>query len=244
MSEGDNETIQERPSVGEKSPRYPSIELDFAIKVVAEARKFGTSITDAHIAGKGKPTGGAFRSKKASLGYYGLVSGHGSSVEITELASKILFPKDELEKNSAIKQAFLSPVLFKKLYDATSKGQSIDISVLGNILVRDYGIKPSSKNEFLNTFIKSGIFAGLLKYAGESKTEITLMPVGQEETSLSSQTTSEVTQVEEKISSDYDSVELTLTHGKGKIIVPKELTEIDVKKLRAQINLFGNIFEE
>jgi hypothetical protein len=37
---------------------------------------------------------------------------------------------------------------------------------------------------------------------------------------------------------------VTLTNGKAKIVVPSELTEIDVKKLKAQINVLANIYDE
>lgn len=234
--------------VSARSSRFPSITLGYAVRVIEEASKFGKYITNSHIAGEGATKGGGFARKKASLGYYGLISGKGDKFEITSLADKIVNPLNDEEKTSAIQEAFLSPELFKKLYISTQKGKPINLSFLGNLLVREYSIQPSAKNEFLLTFIKAGIFANLARYHDDSKSEIILLD--------SKDNKKEVEEKSENLdpfaifgnpqpkAPEIQMVELILTNGSGKIIVPRELTKEDAKKLRVQINLLANIFSE
>ena len=233
--------------VSARSSRFPSITLDYAVRVIGEASKFGRHITNSHIAGEGATKGGAFARKKASLGYYGLISGKGDKFEITPLAGKIVNPLNDEEKMGAIQEAFLSPELFNKLYALTQKGKPINLSFLGNLLVREYSIQPSAKNEFLLTFIKAGIFANLIKYNGDSKSEIIFLegkdkekveekPVIHDPFAIFGNTQQRAPEIQ--------TVELILTNGTGKIIVPRELTKEDARKLRAQINLLANIFSE
>ncbi|MEX2007218.1 MAG: hypothetical protein WD992_00400 [Candidatus Levyibacteriota bacterium] len=41
---------------------------------------------------------------------------------------------------------------------------------------------------------------------------------------------------------EFQAVDLMLTNGKGRIIVPRDFTEDDAKKLKAQIDILANIF--
>lgn len=241
-----------------KSSRYPSIELDYAIKVVSEARKFGKEITESHIAGSGKGSvkSGAFRRKKASLGYYGLIAGREGRLQITELAEKVVNPIDEEEKERSIKEAFLSPELFKKLYDSIEKNVSIKVDMLGNLLIRQYGIQPAARNEFLSTFINSGIYAGLIRYNSmETKTEIVFLEQEKKRDKnpadllnpfefFGHTPSSPKEDPSEKPKMEFLTVEIGLTNGTARIQVPKELTELDSKKLKAQIDVLAGTFDK
>jgi len=154
------------------STHYPAISLDYAIKVVEKARVLGKSISDTTIAGGGSTKSGAFTRKRAALGYFGLISGRGENLQITELAEKIISPLNENEKTSAIKESFLKPALYRKLYDTVEKEVSIEVSMLGNLVVREFGIQPSGKDDFMNTFISSGQFAQLINYIDGSKDRV------------------------------------------------------------------------
>lgn len=246
-------TNAEKQKKIQKSPRFPSIDLDFAIEVVREARKFGKRTTDAYLAGKGKPSGGGFSRKKASLGYYGLISGRTPNLEITDLSDSIIYALNEKERAEAIKKAFLSYETFKKIYDTWEKNTPYEVQTLSNFAVRNFGVQESAKNEFINTFIKSGLYAGIIKYNGDDKSQIILIDDTQSATSYNEEAaepqspTSSVSTTEElaseSIQMELQVVELSLENGKAKIIVPKVLTDLDAKKLKAQINILANIFE-
>lgn len=235
----------------ERSSRYPAILLDFAIDVIREARKFGRDTNDIHIAGKGKPKGGAYIRKRASLGYYGLIEGRGGLLRITDLAESILYPQNEEEKLSSVRTAFLTPVLFNNLYQDIEKNVPLNIDILGNIIVRKYGISPAAQQEFLSTFIKSGIFADLIQYAEGKKDEIilkTFNEVVEKDKTIISQK-EEIDSKENKAllnaNQDYQIVELQLENGgKAKIAISGKMTKTDARKLQAQVNILANIFDD
>lgn len=234
---------------GERSSRYPAINLEFAVKVITEARVFGRSITNNHIAGKGVPKGGGFLGKKAALGYYSLISGRGDKLYITDLAESIIYSKGEEEKRSAIQTAFLSPESFNKLYSDTEKNVPIDLGVLGNLIIRQYGISPAGKKSFLSTFVSSGIFADLVEYSDEKKGAIILKEQVSKETEKNDiQVREESIHSQIGFKTDFQStetqkIELALENGKGYIVLPQEITPKDIKKLIAQIKIFGDEFE-
>jgi hypothetical protein len=231
-----------------KSARYPSIDLSFAIKVVEEARKFGRNITNSHLAGGGSVGSGAFKQKKASLGYYGLISGKEDSIQITDIAEAILNPINDTEKEEAVRKAFLAPEVFKKIYDSTEKNKAIPLSTLGNLIIREYGIPISSKNDFLNTFIKAGVYAGLIQY-GSDKLEIIFLPdVTETSISIKDEEVGKNTDFNQNAGSEsiVEShwVDLALDNGKkARLIVPNDLTENDKKKLLAQMKLLTGDFD-
>lgn len=229
-----------------KSTRSPSIDLSYAIKVVEEARKFGRKIANAHIAGDSSTVSGAFKQKKASLGYYGLISGRGDEYEVTDLAEAIINPMSDEERLGAIKRAFLSPEIFNSIYSSLEKGKPIRLDILGNLVVREYGIQPTAKNDFLNTFVKAGKYAQLIEFGGD-KSEIVALPIENPESESVAdniQNTSILSpQAAEIISEDTQAVELILSTGKARIIVPKNLSENDAKKLKKQIDILADILD-
>lgn len=234
---------QSKPrSSSAKSSRFPSITLDYAVKVVEEARKFGKDVTDTYIAGGKSVKSGAFIRKKASLGYYGLISGRGEKLQVTELAEKIVYPSNDSEKIESLKRAFLSPPLFNRLFSTMEKGVPIKLDILGNVVVREYGIQPAAREEFLSTFVKSGIYAQVLRYSNDSKDEIIVSAV--EEPSNKTQSSQEKTENPVGDENELQSAEIFLSEGKARIFVPKKLSQDDAKKLKIQINTFANIFDD
>lgn len=237
-----------KPSSG-RSARFPAYTLATAIETVRGARKFGKTVTDAQLAGDGSVRSGAFIRKKASLGYYGLIAGRSADVHFTDLAEAIIYPKSGEEQN-AIREAFLTPEIFKKLYATTTKNIPVALSAFGNILIRDYGIQPAVKNTFLSIFIKSGEFAGLIKYSDDTKSDIIFLDDSEDSEKENDESTGNPKELtpffsyEQITSPELQTVELILTNGKAKIIVPKELTSVDAKKLKAQIDILANIFPE
>jgi len=232
----------------DRSSRYPSIGLASAIKFIQEARTFGRKTSDVHIAGKGSPKGGAYIRKRAALGYYGLLEGRGQNLYISDLAESILFPQSEEERLSSVRNAFLTPDLFNHLYQETEKNVAIDLDVLGNIVVRQYGITPAAKEEFITVFIKSGIYAEVVAYSDETKSSIILIDNHSTEEIKEKEGYKGAVKIDKKKeefgSSELQTVELSLTQGQAKIIVPAKITALDVKKLKAQIDVLATDFDD
>lgn len=163
--------VTKTQEIRRKSPKFPGIGLNGAVKVITEAAKHGKSFKQETFAtfglkkaGKGSAKSGAFLRRIAALKHFGLIEKKGNQIEFTELAMKILVPKDEAEKKEAIIQSFLTPELFKKLYDSTSKDIPIKKEDLANIAVREYGVTFRAKQRFISSFINSAEFAELLKF--------------------------------------------------------------------------------
>lgn len=241
------EEVKSKKIIYHKSSRFPSIELDYAVKVVTEARKAGKTITDTALAGKGSVNSGAYRRKKASLGYYGLINQKDRAILITPLAERIMYYSSLDDKKKALKEAFLKPELFSVLFNRFEKGVTLQIEVLGNILIREYGIQPTARSEFLSTFIKSGIYVDLITYNVDNKDEIILKnmdEVSESDEVYDDQKESLLLPLESNGNVDeYQSAELILSSGKAKIMVPKVMTRDDVKRLKAQILILGNMEE-
>lgn len=155
-----------------KSPKFPGIGLNKAAEIMEWASKHGTSFKKETFATfgsrrdtKGSAKSGAFIRRIAALKYFGFIEEKEDQIEFTELAKRIIFPKDETEKKKALIESFLNPKLFEALYKATSKDSSIRKEDLGNIAVREYSITPRAKGDFISSFINSAEFAGLLSYS-------------------------------------------------------------------------------
>lgn len=175
-----------------KSPKFPAMALDKAIEVIKEASKLGKSFQQETFASfglrrdaKGSTKSGAFLRRIAALKYFGLIEAKGNQIELTKITDLILYPKDDQERVEAIKESFLRPILFKKLYDAIEKEVPIKKEYLASMAVREYGITPKAVEVFVSSFINSAKFAGLLKFTDDrdsiilTKTDST--PLGLEE---------------------------------------------------------------
>ena len=184
--------------VREKSPKFPGIGLDKAIEIIERASKHGISLKKETFAAfgsrgdtKGSAKSGAFIRRIAALKYFGLIEEKGGQIELTELAKRIIFSKNEIEKKKSLVESFLNPKLFEKLYTSTSKNTPIKKENLANIAVREYGITPKAKGNFISSFINSAEFVGLLNYPG-NKDSIVLNDRGQDENIPQDQNTDDI----------------------------------------------------
>ena len=242
-------TIEKRGFKRERGSGYPFINLEEAINIVKKARVFGKNLTDTQLAGEGSSKSGPFKQKKASLRYFNLISGREEDTHVTDLAEKIIYPKFG-EEESAIQESFLSPSIYKSIYQNIQKQQNVNVEMLGNMIIRDYGVNAKFKSKFLRDFIKSGIFAKIIKYTDQSKNEIIFLEIEStkgndilESTFLEPQK-QENPEYRPKIeimdqSLDYTTNEITVSTGVARLIVPKsiELTDNDIKRIHSYVDL-------
>jgi hypothetical protein len=248
-----NKVITNQTIITKKGTRFPGRLLSSVIEDMRDIRGFGRNVTDHHIAGDGSTISGSFLKKKAALGYFGLISKQDDHYQITDLAEKILYPSSEEEKQEAIIAAFLSPTLYKQLYDSVEKNQPIKVELLGNVIVREYGVSAASRNECVSIFIKSGIFASLIAYVEGTKHEVIFKPIPVRKSILNDNTNiNQVHFVEKKVeeikpqlqtNGEHQLVEIKLTNGIAKISVPSVLSPEDTKKLQLQITILANIVD-
>jgi len=166
QSASDGRRRRRKPSTG-----FPVLDLGEAAAVLARASQHGWEHTVAEIAGyMGHATtnSGAFRAKLAALRDYGLVSGRGESLEITQVGRKIVVPETEQERLAALQEAFANTV-FGPVYQESVKGSPIAIDSIGRRAVSRLGVAPASQGQFGEVFARSAAAAGLAETTGDGK---------------------------------------------------------------------------
>ncbi|GIU84465.1 MAG: hypothetical protein KatS3mg008_1240 [Acidimicrobiales bacterium] len=151
--------VKRRRSVG-----FPVLPLTDASTVLKEIGKYGEEhsiATIAELLGHSSANSGAFRQKLAALRDWGLVSGRGERLAMTDVGRAIAYPRDPEGECLALRDAFMSCSVFARLYKESQKGQLLALEQLGNVAVLELGISPKSKDKFVESFARSAVKAGL-----------------------------------------------------------------------------------
>lgn len=98
-----------------------------------------------------KVTGG-FTAIVGSARKHELVDSKKETLTTTELYRKIKLAYDENEKNQNLRIAFLSPPLYKKLYEKF-KDKELPIQMLDKLLIREFGVEDDMAQRVSNYFI-------------------------------------------------------------------------------------------
>jgi len=173
QSAGDEPRRRRKPSTG-----FPVLDLGEAASVLVRASQHGWEHSVSEVAGyMGHATtnSGAFRAKLAALRDYGLVSGRGESLEITQVGRKIAVPETEQERLAALQEAFTNTV-FGPVYQESVKGSPISIESIGRRAVNRLGVAPASQGQFGEIFARSAAAAGLAETTSEGKVTLGAKP--------------------------------------------------------------------
>ena len=120
------------------------------------------------------PGSGPFSRKAGSLSHYGLIERSGGAAKISALGISILRPIDKREEQSSTAKAAQMPTLYQELVRRFA-GNALP-SMLGNILVREFGVHLNSSEEVAKTFRETMAHAGLLRHGILSNTPA-IMPL-------------------------------------------------------------------
>lgn len=143
---------------------FPVVPLADAVQVIKELGKYGKEHSLdglATTAGHTTTNSGAFKSKVAGYRDWGLLTGTGNTILITDLAWRLAHPDDAGTERAALREAFFNAEAFTDLYRDVSKGQPLSVENLGNKAVQSYGVAASSKTKFIRSFVDSAITAEL-----------------------------------------------------------------------------------
>lgn len=147
-----------------KSTGFPVVSLAEAAAILKDAGKYGfehsTAAFAAHM-GHSTTNSGAFRQRLAAFRDWKLIAGRGDSLAMTDIGRMIAVPTDDVAEKRALQVAFMNCHEFAKLYDGSAKGQALEVSRLAGRAVHDFGVAPSSKDKFVQSFTESAIVAGL-----------------------------------------------------------------------------------
>lgn len=162
--------------MAERGKGFPRISLSSAIQIIDSASKFGkewnkeTFATYGAKNNAGSAKSGAFLSRLSALKEYGLITTDKNSVVITELGTTIAKPISESERADAIKKAFLLVGTFSDLFNSLEGGEKLPKERVIEYAVHNLGISRDSKDRFINCFIDSGKYVGLVTYDKDSET--------------------------------------------------------------------------
>ena len=150
----------------ERGPKTPGVSLGAAVNLLRQVKDgvgFGKAAREnvVRAMGYGSLNGRSNRAL-AALVHFGLLErAGGSAVEISALGKQVLLPRDEAETSKALADAAMRPALYKKLF-ARFQGGGLP-TLLPNILVREFGVIPSSSEEVAKIFRETVTDAGLLR---------------------------------------------------------------------------------
>ena len=106
-------------------------------------------------------TSGAFRQRLAAFRDWGLITGRGEVLTMTEIARKIAMPPDDDVERHALQQAFWNCSVFTGLHEGMAKGQPLDQDRVGSQAVHLFGVAPNRAQRFARSFVDSAITAQL-----------------------------------------------------------------------------------
>jgi hypothetical protein len=147
---------------------YPGLALDDAIKklrAMYERAGRGPSTKEAYILGLGyKSVSGASSRVFAALIHFGLVDKAGSQYKISDLAMQILYPREDQDVQSLLRQAALRPKVFGDVY-SKYEGEKLPM-LLNNSFIHDFRIHDRSAKDAADIFKRTVAYAGLLDDEG------------------------------------------------------------------------------
>ncbi len=143
-----------------RSPNYPSISLEEAIAGIkqfyaSERRTAVDGITASKAIGYNSMSGAA-RVKLGSLKQYGLLSGRGEKLAISDLGLRIVLPANDGDAEAAVREAALSPNIFMKLYETHAEAST---NATVSYLVREMGFAEDSARRLDRAFRETLKFA-------------------------------------------------------------------------------------
>lgn len=169
-------TIQDKGAGSSKRPNrkrttgFPVVPLSEAVQVLRKAGKYGFDHTLASFAsamGHTSTNSGAFRQRLAAFRDWGLITGRGDTVTMTEVARVLAVSTDEGEVRQALQEAFHNCQVFNGLYEQMAKGEPIDRDGLGAQAVLKLGVAPGKRQTFVKSFMDSVETAQRAKIDGQ-----------------------------------------------------------------------------
>ncbi len=243
-----------------RSVNHPTVSLGVSVAFLDSIKKrMGYGAFSRETLAKDVGVGvssGAFSTKFASCGHFGMIAGRGNDIRITTLGRRITDKIDDADFRAALVEAVQRPTLYRQLIAVFSG--SIIPSGLPNILFHKYEISANAKDNAARAFIDSLKFAGLL----DAENRLIAAPesaeaheLGENNSDAESSDLFHSNSSQKGSQSDtssgtgsgmhQQSIRISLTEGKIAFLqVPDRLTPRDIKILRAQINVLAMLVED
>ena len=159
-------------STGAGYPTMSLVETSAALKKIGEYGQVHTLSSLAGHLGHTTTNSGPFRQKLAALREWGVISGKGDELTLTQIGAAIAFPVGD--DSVAMREAFFNAKVFAAVYAAVVKNRPLDVELIANTAVRNHRVAAKSKDEFVRSFVASAVAAGLAERP--DATHVTLYP--------------------------------------------------------------------
>jgi hypothetical protein len=166
---------EETTEASRRGVGFPAMSLQDSVDAVVIAGQNGPAHTiDAFATYLGHKTAnsGAFRAKLASLRDWGLIArGDRDRVTLTGLAQELVMaaPEHHTDKRLLL-TAFESCRVFGMFHGDSAKNVPMDFARLRTQALMRYGVARNQADKFVDSFVKSAVFAGLAESDGASVT--------------------------------------------------------------------------
>lgn len=144
---------------------FPMFNLEEGIRIAEIVLKDGggqmnkeTLADSLHFSSKSS----GFNLRISSAKHFCLIKEKEGIIENTELAKKIISPILDEERTNGFLESFFSFDIFKKLSERYKNKYLPKKEILANILEREYGLSPASKELAVEVYISSGKTAGII----------------------------------------------------------------------------------
>lgn len=235
----------------EKSALYPSSTISECIDFIKAVDSFRSkTVAYAAVAekyGLKSVSTRSFTQKIGSAKQYGLITTNSSTIQLTELARRILYPcSDDL--NNLKKECFQLPPLYAALLEEYEGKALPQASMLGNLLLSKYRITRTAKDLAADVFLKNAnelgcIRAGVLSCSidaepSENMEKIDTPPEKNSESEFLAaanefETASATSPIAQGTASDYITQTYPVESGKvAQIIIPIDSTPDDLFAIR------------
>src|SRR5690242_7455367 len=141
---------------------YPSGSFTKAMELANAVDYLGGNCTVQSCADKlNKKVSGGFGMLISSAIKHSLITRKRDELFTTQLYKDIKLAYDDEEKTRNLRKAFLSPILYKRVYERF-KGKELPVQMLDKLLVREFSVEPNLGSRISGYFIDGVKFLNLL----------------------------------------------------------------------------------
>ncbi len=142
---------------------YPRASLKNSLSVAEAVNDLGGECSAGLVGDKlnKQSNSGAFKALIGAAVKYALITNKGGQLKVTQTFRDIALAYDDQERNQAKTKAFLSPPLFKAIYDRFSN-KPLPVAHFEKLLIREFGVPDVVASRVEGYFIEGSKQCGLL----------------------------------------------------------------------------------
>lgn len=159
-----NESKHQRQSRG---IGFPILSLSEAARMLTNIATYGfehSAQTLASLMGHKTTNSSSFRQRVAAFRDWGLLTGRGDRLTMTDTARMIAMPTSSDARQKAMQASFLHCEIFSRLHEEIAKGRNIDRDGLKGQAVNRFSVSPQRVDKFVDSFIESALAAGMARH--------------------------------------------------------------------------------